>query len=540
MANRALTSLPNKPVLGWRSMGFTSRYKPTSEQEAILSHSPERHARVFAGPGTGKSATVVALIDKLLVGKSPPRIKLLTFTRAATGELAKKVSSHPATVTERPSTIHSFAISALLRNPGVGEFPQPLRIADDWEEDKIIYPTLARRIGVQKRRLRDLFLELAANWESLSPVKSPRVDPRDRARFLGGWQEHREVFGYTLLSELPYSLMHALQNHPDLDGVDYDLLIVDEYQDLNACDLAVLKLIADRGCSIIAAGDDDQSIYSFRRAAPEGIRRFTTDYPVCSDYSLSITHRCGRRIMDWATFVIQGDPSRPIVKPSLKCDPKSPIGEAALLSFPSERCEARGVALLVNKLIDREHISPPDILVLLRGDHNGMFSDPIKKEMENLGVPYSDPELCKKILGDSNNRRLLAILRLLVHQTDSLAWATLLELWAGIGDAFFDHIYSLSMVNRKQFGEMLLEAQKDKYSGAGLKSAQRASELVESVLDWIGEHPLPKKVTDGWGNWIQDVSGSGPLPKPSDQLTEILSSLDKMVETDQGLGRYLS
>jgi DNA helicase-2/ATP-dependent DNA helicase PcrA len=92
---------------------------------------------------------------------------------------------------------------------------------------------------------------MAANWESLQPAVDPRVDPAERARFLAAWGEHRQVYGYTLLAELPYALRNALHNHPDLEGVDYDLLIVDEYQDLNACDLEVLHLIADRGCSII-------------------------------------------------------------------------------------------------------------------------------------------------------------------------------------------------------------------------------------------------------------------------------------------------
>ena len=219
-------------------------YVPTGEQEAILQHDQHRHARVLAGPGTGKSATLVALVDQLLEGNPAPRIKLLTFTRAATAELAKKVSEHPAAAA-------------------------------------------ARRADVGVRKLERLIREMAANWESLEPAVDPRVNPADRTRFLAAWGEHRQVYGYTLLAELPYALRHALHDHPDLDGVDYDLLIVDEYQDLNACDLEVLHLIAERGCAIIGAGDDDQSIYSFRRAAPEGIRRFPVDYPGCANYPLS-------------------------------------------------------------------------------------------------------------------------------------------------------------------------------------------------------------------------------------------------------------
>ena len=185
----------------------------------------------------------------------------------------------------------------LLRNPGAGDLPEPLRIADDWEYANLVRPTLARRVGVGVRRLDRLVREMAANWESLRPDQDPEVDSAERARFLGAWNEHRRVYGYTLLQELPYALRRALRDHPDLEGVDYVVLVVDEYQDLNACDLEVIKLIGDRGCSVIGAGDDDQSIYSFRKAAPEGIRRFPEHYPDAADYALSVTQRCGSRII---------------------------------------------------------------------------------------------------------------------------------------------------------------------------------------------------------------------------------------------------
>ncbi|MGC2735223.1 MAG: UvrD-helicase domain-containing protein [Candidatus Acidiferrales bacterium] len=181
-------------------------YQPTGEQQAIIAQDADQHARILAGPGTGKSATMVALVDHLLAGNPASRLKLLTFTRAATAELAKKVSVHPAAAAERPSTIHSFSISVLLQNPGTGDFPQPLRIADKWEEAAIVRPTLAHRVNVRVDHLENLIREMAANWEFLQPRVLPRVDPAERARFVGAWNEHRQIYGYTLLAELPFAL----------------------------------------------------------------------------------------------------------------------------------------------------------------------------------------------------------------------------------------------------------------------------------------------------------------------------------------------
>ena len=515
-------------------------YAPTHEQQVILGHDRHRNARVLAGPGTGKSATLVALADQLLQGSPAPRVKLLTFTRAATAELAKKVSDHPAAAAERPSTIHSFSISVLLRNPGTGDFPQPLRIADNWEDDEIVYPTLARRAGVRATKLDTLVREMAANWESLRPEENSRVDPADRARFLGAWNEHRQVYGYTLLAELPYALRHALHNHPDLDGVIYDLLIVDEYQDLNACDLEVLRLIAERGCAIIGAGDDDQSIYSFRRAAPEGIRRFPRDYPGCANYPLSVTQRCGSRIIGWASYVIEGDPNRPTGRPRLASAEGLPAGEVALLAFDDEAAEARGVAALVRQLAERERIPAEEILVLLRGDHNGMFSRPIKRELDALRIRYSDPEVVERMLAEPANRRILEIFRLLVNRRDSLAWASLLLLTPGIGRTLSEYIYERGRAEHAQFGQALFVAYDAHFPDAP-RSATKAAALVRSVTAWLEKHPLPAdEPADGWGHWMVENAGDDVVAVPSEEFVELLHVLDGLAEPDEEFGRYLS
>jgi len=515
-------------------------YLPTREQQAILAHRADQHGRVLAGPGTGKSATLVALVDHLLVGNPVPRVKLLTFTRAATAELAKKVSDHPAAVAERPSTIHSFSISILRRNPGTGDFPQPLRIADKWEEKKIVHTTLAHQIDVRVDHLDNLIREMAANWEFLQVREHPRVDAAERARFVGAWNEHRQVYGYTLLAELPFALRQALSDHPDLEGVDYDLLIVDEYQDLNACDLEVLHQIADRGCSIIAAGDDDQSIYSFRYAAPEGIRRFPEDYPGCARYPLSVTQRCGRRIIEWAAYVIAGDPGRPHDRPALASAEGSPDGEVALLAFPGEVSEARGIARLIGQLIERDHVVAEEILVLLRGDHNGTFSRPIKEALDDVGIAYSDPDAVERMLAEPDNRRMLATFRLVVHARDSLAWVTLLVLTPGIGKTFCDYIYERARVAHVQFGEALFVAYEANFPDAP-RSAAKVRTLMQTTTAWVAAHRAPDETpADGWGHWMVATAVDAVVPAASAAFVELLQALDDLIEEDQELGRYLS
>lgn len=515
-------------------------YEPTAEQRAILAHDQHRHARLLAGPGTGKSATVVALVDQLLAGNPAPRIKLITFTRAATAELAKKVSDHPAAAAERPSTMHSFSISVLLRNPGTGHFPQPLRIADTWEDNEIVKPTLARRIDVRVTKLDDLIREMASNWEFLEQRQLRKVDPAERARFLAAWHEHREAYGYTLLAELPFALRQALHDHAQLDGVEYDMLIVDEYQDLNACDLEVLRLIADRGCAIIAAGDDDQSIYSFRYAAPEGIRRFCGDYPDSATYPLSVTQRCGSRIIEWASYVIAGDLGRPADRPALHSAEGSPPGEVALLAFPGDISEAHGVAEIVHQLIHHDNVPPNEILVLLRGDHNGTFSRPIKHALDRREIAYSDPDAVIRMLGEEANRRMLATLRLLVNSRDSLGWATLLYLAPGIGQSCSDYVYERARERRIQFGQALWEAYEAGFPDAPRTSA-RVATLLRNVAAWLEAHRQPEETPEhGWGHWIVEMAGGEVVPAPSDGCRELLIALDGIIDPDQDFGRYLS
>ena len=515
-------------------------YQATDEQQAILNHDVSRHARVSAGPGSGKSATLVQLISRLKQENSGLRIRLLTFTRAATSELAKKVSSNPSLAATRPSTVHSFAISVLMENPRIADLPRPLRIADDWEDKNIIRPGLAARTGVEPKKLDKLRKEMASGWESLRPEHDPGVTPQERARFNGAWREHRGVYGYTLLSELPYALKRALEQYPDLSGLDYEVLVVDEYQDLNACELAILKSIADRGCIIIGAGDEDQSIYSGRRAAPEGLGRFVNDYPGAADYNLSVAQRYGAKIIDWSSYVIEGDPDRRAGKPRLTPALSANEGEVALLAFKGERAEAKGIANIAKSLIDEEGIPAHEIMILMRGDHNGQFSKAIKQELTSLDVQFSDPGSVKYALSERSARKMLALFRLLVDVNDSIAWATLIHLENGVGSTFANRVYDIAKVDGTGYGAALSKMYQTGFADISKPAATQISSLMQAVHQWLSDHPVPVSEPENrWGHWMIENCDGTVIPNPSEQVQEILSAIDERIEPGGELSKYL-
>lgn len=286
----------------------------------------------------------------------------------------------------------------------------------------------------------------------------------------------------------------------------------------------------------------DQSIYSFRKAAPDGIRNFADRYPESEDYPLSVTQRCGRRIIEWATHVIEGDPGRPN-RPRLKVARGSPDGEAALLAFDNDAHEARGIAALIDRLVNREHVEPAEILVLLRTDYNGQFSRPIKEHLKRNGIPFFDPDVIETVLADRSNRFLLEVCRLLVHPGDSISWAALLLLTPRIGTAFFDYVYARARRDGARFGAALLALNNEGFPDGPRGSTTAARDLITRMLPWLNEHEPPDNVPDGrWGRWITDSFGQGDdtVPAPTPDLVHLLSQLDEHAEEDEELDRYLS
>ena len=435
------------------------------DQKTAAAHAGT-HARLLAGPGTGKTLTLTRRICFLVTESniSAKSIRALTFTRAAAGELRQRVAKELGEdQSPRISTLHSFALRQLLKNATkITDLPQPLRIADDWEERNIVLEDLKALLSLPRiEHASDLLNGLSADWQSLTADEADWERRLPDPRFLGAWREHRQVYGYTLRAELVYQLKKALEQRGDfeLEGpIEY--LLVDEYQDLNRCDLAVVQQVVSRGVELFIAGDDDQSIYGFRKAHPEGIRRFTNDYSDATELELEICKRCDRRILELGLFVARQDPRR--IEKVIRPESGRKEGDVALLRFASQNAEAKGIACLCNYLVARHELKPNEILILLRSDRNGVFSRPIRERLERAGIPVAAATDTTDALDGTGGRAFLAFLRIAVRNEDSLAWRTLLQVWCdGIGKGAIGAVYNLSRSRGENFAQTVMSVHAD-------------------------------------------------------------------------------
>ncbi len=370
-------------------------------------------------------------------------------------------------------------------------------------------------------------------WESLdTDFTVEAIAPEEKARFVSAFQHATRIFGFTLLSQLPDLLRRLLRDHTDVKGLDFDFLIVDEYQDLNKCEIELFKILSDRGIKILAVGDEDQSIYSFRNAAPTEIRSFEQKFPGAISYDLSICHRCPNNLLSWAQHVILGDLDR--------SNRPFPISESAntaetkLLNFPGDISEAREVAKFIIQLLSNG-FQVYDILVLTRSDLYERFTKSVKEILHGQGVETYDPRDLKTILDNGDSRKLFSALRLIENEKDSLAWYTLLQETPGIGGTTIGAILKNSEDKSISFGESVLE---DEQIGK-LQSIRKFQDLRKLMERVQAEYRKVKDVDQiKWGEWI--ISTAAPLLgiQLSDQLTKLLIEADFQIEMEMASLSY--
>lgn len=512
------------------------------QQRAFVEHDPALCARVLAGPGTGKSYAAVQFLERLAKVSPELKVRMLTFTRAATAEFAAKMNDAELTGlgVVRPATVHSFALSTLLR-VGQSTLPPSFRIPGKWETEELIRPHLANRLkseGHQRATpsvIKRIETEMSAGWQSLDPREElySDIDPALGAAYVGLWRQHRRRFGYVLLAELPYAAGLALEDH-GTESIDLDLLLVDEYQDLNMADIKMIRLIHEGGVAVISLGDDDQSIYGYRLAAPEGILRFLEEFESENDYPLTESRRCGSQILAAARAVIDAQPGR-ATRPTLVSAAGAPEGTYAYLRFPTTNAELTGVAAVIANRISAG-VDPRDIAVITRTRAKD-WADWLTPHLEPLGIPLAWTGWVEDALEESEVRRLLARANICLQSDDSLAWWTLLHLTNGVGIAFINYIYDKVRPD-ETFGKALLRLWGDGFPGLSHGGA-KVEELVATTLAAVGEMDFSEPVLDerGWGGWLLDQPQA---ELTSDDARRMFEMVGRAIPAEEGLVGFLS
>ncbi|GLX08455.1 DNA helicase [Microbispora sp. NBRC 16548] len=276
-------------------------------QRAVVEHE-SGPLLVLAGPGTGKTTTIVeTVVDRVeRRGVDPERVLVLTFSRKAAGELRERITARMRRTTRTPLalTFHSYAYALLRREAVLAGEPPPRLLTGpeqlleirrllhgELEDGARHWPPDMRELLKTRgfaEELRD-FLSRAAErglyGDALVQLGREHGRPDWEAAGLFSYR-YQDRFDLDPVPALDYSELIREAAGLLADGEvrrrerdAYDLVLVDEYQDTDPAQEFLLRQLAGDGRDLIAVGDPDQSIYGFRGADVQGILRFPERFP---------------------------------------------------------------------------------------------------------------------------------------------------------------------------------------------------------------------------------------------------------------------
>lgn len=279
------------------------------QQRQAVAH---RHgpAIVIAGPGAGKTKVLTTRAAALIQeGIRPERILLLTFTRAS----AKAMTTRAKTIDERAEfltsgTFHSWAIKilnanahvfgldkpfTLLDEDDVGElikrYMGPLKGQDNWPRASTVGKVLSYAANTQKTIAESLQIKAPDHLGLAEKIEMIRND-LTKAKINNGMLSYDDVLIYLGILLEDEDIGAAIRSQ-------YDQIMIDEYQDTNALQLAIVHGLVGNNGNVTIVGDPSQSIYGFRGSAPSTMTHFHKTFPSSKIIPLEINYRSSPEII---------------------------------------------------------------------------------------------------------------------------------------------------------------------------------------------------------------------------------------------------
>ncbi len=334
--NPTITAAPRYSLVRSPARARTVAFRPDAEQRVVVDHT-SGPLLVLGGPGTGKTSTLLAAATaRITAGVDPSRLLLLTFGAAAAASLRDQLTGRVDRVITEPlaRTFHSYAFGLLRQLAARRGQPAPRLLASP-EQDLLIRELLAGDAagrGVHwpaalRGALRTRGFATALR-DVLSRAYERGIDPvllnrwgiehdqpqwRSAAAFMQQYADVTELRDASLAegtsydpAELIRAAITALRRDRELLAAQrgqYSHVFVDEYHDCDPAQEELLQLLAGGGRFVVVFADPDQSIYGFRGADPDCVRRFRERFPTASGepaaaVTLRTCHRSDRALVE--------------------------------------------------------------------------------------------------------------------------------------------------------------------------------------------------------------------------------------------------
>jgi len=384
---------------------------------------------VIAGAGSGKTRVITRRVARLLErGVDSRAILALTFTNKAANEMKARIAALTSGSQVWVGTFHALCARLLREHgPRVG-LDRGFTIYDQADRLRVIKAEM-KRLGLDAVGVAPEKVEAA-----ISRAKNDLVEPerylaeRRRhgddhvaaivGRVFRAYQERMSECSAVDFDDLLLHVVGLLREHRDLRArldARYRYILVDEYQDTNLAQYAILRALSVDVQNICATGDPDQSIYGWRGANLRNILEFEDDYPNCKVVRLERNYRSTKAILRAADHVIRHNSRRK----AKRLETENPEGDSvALWTFANEVEEARGVAAAIADLVRDEGYSYRDIAIFVRVT---ALTRGFESALRPLSIPY------EVVGGVSFYERqevkdLLAYLNLLSNPKDDVAF----------------------------------------------------------------------------------------------------------------------
>lgn len=339
---------------------------------------------LLAVPGSGKTTVIISRIAYMIQkrGIRPGSILTLTFSRAGARDLARRYEAMFGKVEElRFSTIHSFSLSvirmyerrygrkayAVLKDQEAVVRGLFRKIFEAWPGDSDMADILSAMTYCKNRMLTE---------EQINEMKVAEIDfPKLLAAYEAYKREHHMMdfddmlrYAYLMLKQNP-DLLEFFQNQ-------YRYIHIDEAQDTSKLQFAIIRLLAEGSGNLFMVGDEDQSIYGFRGAWPDGLLSFKEDYPDGEVLLMETNHRSTAKLVAAADRFITLNKAR--YAKHMRTD--NPSGFSAVHEYVKDAEEQYRLILAAVK---NEH---KDIAVLYRNNESAI---PLVDLLEQEGIPYA-------------------------------------------------------------------------------------------------------------------------------------------------------